>query len=100
MIYFWFGFQRSRYPLPESIEKVKKKTKPSDDQDVNKEPLEEQAFVEQHEYHQIPEDQAEEQAAKNQNQNGGSHENPEKRKFQRNQTQSAGVTTCSYFSPS
>ena len=65
-IYFWFGL----HPLPESTEKVEKKTK--DGQDVNKEPLEEQAFVEQHANQQIPEDQAEEQAAKNQN--GGSPE--------------------------
>ena len=61
-------------PLPESIEKVEKKTKPSDDQDVIKEPLEEQPFVDQHANQQIPEDQAEEQTAKNQNLNGGSQE--------------------------
>ena len=61
-------------PLPESIEKVEKKTKPSDDQDVIKEPLEEQPFVDQHAKHQIPEDQAEIQTPKNQNQNGGSQE--------------------------
>ena len=72
VIYFWLGFQRSRSPLPESIEKVEEKTKQSDDQDVNKEPLEEQAFVEQHENHQIPEEQAEEQTPENQN--GGSQE--------------------------
>ena len=50
-----------------SIEKVEKKTKPSDGQDGIKEPLEEQALSDKHANRPIPEEQAEQKTPENGN---------------------------------